>query len=500
MEIKEFKFLLKHTSIYGIGAVATQAASFLLLPVYTKYLSPSDYGIMSLVNITMELIGIVLGLGVNAATARFYYDMEDEKNRKMVISTSYLLSFVFSAFGLVLLLLFSPQLSKLIFDTEKYTMVFVVGSTAMVFGLNVEIGLSYMRIKAASKRYVAVSFSRLLMLISLNILFVVVYKSGVIGIFYSTLITKATYAIILTIPILFTTGIGFSKRIAKDIMLFAYPLIFSSIPRVLVNQSDKFFINFYFSPLQTGLYTLAQKIGTSLHILMTTPFLASYLPHRFAIMKQKNAKNVYASVLRYYVLVIGTAGLGLSIYAEDIVRIMTDEKFHDAAKYVPLYALGMLIFGLKYHFETGIMIEKKTKVITLVNIIAGSVNIGLNFLLVARYMIWGALISLNTSYLITVVLNYLFAQRLYPVDYKLFNIYKVFFFAGLTYAVAQFLAPEDIIMSIAVRSLLFSGYIVAVVLSGVVNREEITLLKERVRKLSRKSKKRQVAAKAFSEE
>ncbi|MFP4416730.1 MAG: lipopolysaccharide biosynthesis protein [Fibrobacterota bacterium] len=497
MEIKEFKFLLKHTSIYGIGAIVSQAASFMLLPVYTRYLSPSDYGIMSLVNISMELIGIVLGLGVSAAMARFYYDKDDEEKRKKVISTSYLLSFGFSAVGLILLFLSSEQLSLLIFDTRRYTNIFMVGSAAMVFELNVEIGLAYMRIKAASTRYVIVSFTRLLMLISFNILFVVVYKTGVIGIFYSSLITKATFSILLTVPILFTTGVAFSRQVAKEMMLFAYPLIFSNIPRVLVNQSDKFFINFYFTPLLTGLYTLAQRIGTSLHILMTAPFLASYLPHRFAIMKQDNAKEVYATVLRYYILTVGTAGLGLSIFARDIVRIMTDEKFHAASEFVPLYALGMIIFGIKYHFETGIMIRKKTKIITLINAIAGAVNIGLNFLLIARYKIWGALISLNASYLITVVLNYLFAQKMYPINFRMLHVFKVFGFAGLAYAAAEFFAPRKLFLSIGVRSLIFLAYVATVVFSGVVTREELALAKKKVHALVRRKK---IPAEALSEE
>ena len=79
MATKELKFLLKHSSVYGLGTIIAQAVGFLLLPFYTRYLTPTDYGVMSLVNITMDIIGIVAGLGVTTAMSRFYFDFGCKK-------------------------------------------------------------------------------------------------------------------------------------------------------------------------------------------------------------------------------------------------------------------------------------------------------------------------------------------------------------------------------------------------------------------------------------
>src|SRR5262249_10593018 len=87
----ELKFLLKHSSIYGIGTVLSRAVAFLLLPLYTRYLTPTDYGVLELIDTTTGLVGIVVGLGVSTSVSRFYYQRETEAERNRLMSTVYIL-------------------------------------------------------------------------------------------------------------------------------------------------------------------------------------------------------------------------------------------------------------------------------------------------------------------------------------------------------------------------------------------------------------------------
>jgi O-antigen/teichoic acid export membrane protein len=103
MPIDKVKFFFKHSSIYGIGAIVGQAVGFLLLPLYTRYLTPADYGVATIIDLTMAAAGVTAASSIINAMARFYYDYEDENQRKRVVSTTFWMIGLFA-------LIFSPVL------------------------------------------------------------------------------------------------------------------------------------------------------------------------------------------------------------------------------------------------------------------------------------------------------------------------------------------------------------------------------------------------------
>ena len=471
---KELKFLLKHSSIYGIGTVVNQAVGFLLLPLYTRYLTLADYGVLSLINITIDIIGLIVTIGIVNAMSRFYFDFDEERKQNLVVSTVYWIFFIMTLVFLPLLYFLSVPLSKIIFQSAGYQKHFLVAFLGLFFGACVDIGVSYLRIKAESVKYVKISVTRTLMLIGFNIYFVAVLKSGVIGIFYSTLITTLVYSLILSVPILIKVKIRFSFTLAKQMIHYSFPLIFSNMFRIMVNQSDKYFINFFFSTAETGIYSVAQKIGQSIHSLITSPFLQTFVPRRFEIMKRPDAKETYAQILNYYLLVIGTVGLGLSVFSFEIVKIMTTPEYYQTAQYVSLVVLSMIIFGLKYHFEIGIMIHKKTKYVAYINGVSAVANIVLNFFLIQEYRLWGALLAANISILITTSLNYIISQKLYHINFRLTYVHKLMALISFIYLASLLLNFSNLWLSFTAKGGLFLIYFAALWLLGLVDK---TLLK-----------------------
>jgi len=467
----ELIFLLKHSSIYGIGSMIGRVVGFILLPLYTRFLTPSDYGVMSLVDITMNLVGIVVGLGATVAMSRFYFDYNTEKERKLVVSTVFGVSFILTIISLPVLYSISSPISFFLFDSEQYTRIFQIAALSMLFGLNVDIGLTYLRIRTESKKYVIITLVRMVYSVALNIYFIAYLKTGIIGFFYAALIDKFTFFIIINVPILIKTKLFFSINLARKMIKFSFPLIFSGIFRVIVNESDKYFINYFFSPFETGIYSLAQKLGTAIHSFLTVPFLQTYMPRRFEIMKKEDVKSTYALILNYYLLAISSVGLMVALLADEIIRIMTTEEFYDSIKFVPLVVFSMIIFGLKYHFEIGIMIRKKTKYIAYINGVSSIVNIALNYFLIAKYKIWGALISINISYFLTVSLNYIFSQKLYNIKYDFRKIFTIFILIIFIYSISTFITYDNIGLNIVFKLCLFSLFFCLVGIFRIVDNE-----------------------------
>ena len=273
-----------------------------------------------------------------------------------------------------MLLTLTGFLATIILDSNIYSYYFKISFINLALGGLIDIGLMYLRITKKPIIYISITISRLIMLLSLNILFIVFLKKGVLGIFYSTLITRIIFATVMTVAILFKTKLRFSFALSIDMLKFSLPLIPAALANTLINQSDKYFIRYFFTIADTGIYSLARKLGNTIHLLLTMPFMMAYMPRRFEIMNNPEAQQIYAKVFKYYCAITIFAGLAISMLIPEILVIMTTPQFYAAGKYVPLIVLSMIIFGFKYHFEFGILWSKKTKYYAYINISTAILN------------------------------------------------------------------------------------------------------------------------------
>src|ERR1700732_4679661 len=183
----ELKSLTKHGAIYSFGGVLGKVVGFLMIPLYTHYLSPADYGTLELLDLSVALFGLAVMMWMNAAIIRYYYEYEDQKNRNEVISTVLISAAVLGVLSASGGIVFAKQLSWFILKTSAYYKFFSLLSITFFFSTINSVSFSYLR---AKQRSVIVSICGVVTMaisLSLNIYFIVFLKSGVIGILYSSL-------------------------------------------------------------------------------------------------------------------------------------------------------------------------------------------------------------------------------------------------------------------------------------------------------------------------
>ena len=483
---KEIKFLLTHSSIYGLGTVVSQAVAFLLLPLYTRYLTPQDYGILELINITSSILGIIATIGIIRALSRFYYEQDNPEYQNRVVSTTYITYFLIASSFISLILPLTGYFADIILDSEKYSYYFKINFITLALGGLVDTGLMYLRIKKRPFIFISITISRLIMLISLNILFIVYLKLGVLGILYSSLITKIFFSIIITIPILCKTKIRFSFNLSKQLLKFSIPLIPASFANILVNQSDRYFIRFFLSISETGIYSLAQKLGSSIHLLLTMPFITAYMPRRFELMNKPDAKLIYNKVFKYSMSLMIFVGLAISILIPEILVLMTTPEFYAAGKYVPLIILSMIIFSCRYHFEFGILWSKKTKYYAYINIGTAIINLTLNMLLIPRFGLWGAVYTSLTVISIHSICLLIISNRFYQIDYEFYSIFKMFLVAFTLFYFSHFIETDSLMLDTTIKSLLVCIFPLGLILAKVFSQEELNKLKQILDQISLK--------------
>ena len=189
----EAKVIARHSAVYGLANILDRVVGFLMIPVYTRFLTPADYGVLELIYMTINFIGMIVGLGIETAVSRFYFDYDNQKSRNKVISTAILGYGSMILVILFLLLPFSEQMAKNILDSSDYAMFFVVAMIALALDMIIHIAYVYLRVRQKSVLLMVFSILRTVTALGLNIYFVVFAKKGVYGILLSTLITCLLY-------------------------------------------------------------------------------------------------------------------------------------------------------------------------------------------------------------------------------------------------------------------------------------------------------------------
>jgi len=337
----ELKNLGKHTIIYGVGMLLGKIVSFIMLPIYTRYLTPADYGVLELLTITTDVISIIVGIGLAATVMRFYakYDSQEEKNK--VVSTALILISVPSLAMNLACVLLSDKFSVLVFGSADYTFYFQLSFILIFLQVGLEIPFVLIRLKDNSLLFVLANASKLIMQLSLNIYFVVILNAGVAGVLYSSLIASLLISSFLIFYTVRSVGCAFSFQRSVEMLRFSYPLIFWSLGSFILTFSDRYFLNIYSDLRTVGIYSLAYKFGFLL-VALVAPFSLIWEPKRFEIAKQFDGFLIYKKVFMYLNIVLFIISLLISVFIKDILMLMSDPSFWEAYRLVPIILIAYI--------------------------------------------------------------------------------------------------------------------------------------------------------------
>ena len=417
--IFQLKKLLSHGVIYGIGSVSSRVVGFLLLPLYTYYLSPSDYGTLQLVYLTVESLSIVISMRLAVTIFRFYYESKDEIERNTVISSALLSVLIVATIILAPLFFLSPWLAKIILSDSNLAIFFYISIISLWMSLSTAVVDNYIQLREKSVLYVSLSLSRLFAMCILNIYFIAYAKIGVVGILISSLIVDSLSFFIMIPLLLKIVGVRFSLYWLRKMLRFGVPLVPSSIANTVIHASDRYFIKAYFSLAETGIYTLAYKMGNSIHSLFYVSFSQIWNARRFAIFNETaEAPLIYAKVCTYLISLMAFVGLGMSLFAKDVIHVMSPEIYWEAARIMPAVILCYVIYAIEDHISTGIYLSKKTERYSLMKILSGVINIILNFILIPKYGMYGAVCSTLLTFLIFNIGLYCLGRGLYHIPFE----------------------------------------------------------------------------------
>ena len=433
--------LFRNLLIYGAGDAATSLVSLLLLPVFTRYLTPGDYGVITMLLTIEAVTKVAFRWGVDTAFMRLYYDCPDQAARQRLASTVFFFLAGANSLLVVVGILLARSLSQHLFGTGTYAMLIALTiANTFVAGFYF-IPYHALRIAEQSTQFISLAFTRSAATLIVRLALVVGAGWGVLGIVLADVIVTAGFTLLLTRWFAPLIRPVFSRELLREVLSFGLPRVPHSVASQVIGFSDRYFLNLFTRLTDVGLYSIGATFGLALKLFLGA-FEAAWTPFFLGVMHEPDARRIYRVTSTYIVAILALLVASLTVVARDLVRLFTAPEFHAAAAVTPWIAIGVLFQGLYLVGSIGLVITKRTGFYPVATGLAAVASVVANLLLIPRFGYLGAAWANAVAYGTLATLTIGFSQRVYPISYEWSRLARIVAAGGLAFLAGSQLPVE----------------------------------------------------------
>lgn len=473
--------MVSDTKVYMFAEILRNSVSLIMLPIYTRFLTPEDYGSVELLSMIIDFASIIFGARATEAVFRFYCTSNSVKEKKDIIASSLFLSFFMGCIGAAFVIALSEPLAIAIFDDAAYQEYIILFSLTMILLPLIGVPFAYIRAMQNSRLYLIFSVVKLVIQVSLNIYFVVYREMHVEGVAYSTVFSFVIVGALLTSYTVFAVGLNVTKKACVQLFSFSLPMKLATAGAFFLTFGDRYILNIYTDLSQVGIYSLGYKFAFIFTILSWDAFEKVWDAEKYAVNKKPDAKIIYQKVFLYMNIVLFTIGLGFSLFVKDLLRIMSAPEFWPAYEVVPIIIMAYIIQSWGRYCDLGIMLKRKTIQIAYAQWFAVFIVAIAYFALIPKFGIKGAAWATVIG----------FSAQFYWINKKgkeYYNMHlpwmKVFVIAVLAIACFSltFFLPEGLLLSILLRVAIFGLFCSLLFILPVLHEEQKEEIKLNMKK------------------
>jgi O-antigen/teichoic acid export membrane protein len=360
---EQLKRLARHSAIYGLGGIVSRILAVFLLPLYTAYLDPSDFGAVGVMIAMSAVLVTIFRGGISSAFFRFYFDSPEHARRLLVLRTSFWYTMTSATVALVAGALLAQPIADLLgVDDPWLVRAAFVGVWAQ---MNYEQLTSLFRVEERSQ-----------------------------------------------------LGLQLSRPLLREMQRFGWPLVPAALALIAVNFSDRFFLSHLSGLAEVGKYELGVRIASA-EVLLLTAFRTAWPAFAYSIEDDDEAKRTYSYVLTYLVFIASWLALGLAALSPWLVRILaSNSDYYEGSKVVGLLAFGTTAYAAYIVMAIGVGRARRTQFNWVITGMAAIVNLALNVALIPPFGMVGAAIATLASYVVLFLGMTYWAQRVYPTPYQ----------------------------------------------------------------------------------
>lgn len=425
--------LVKNSTLYSFVLVLQNATSFFLLPLYTSFLTPEDYGIVSVVTSLVSVLSILFTLSLNGAGNRYYFVYRDDEGKLkqfwgslfwFTVVNSIVLGFLTFVSRSFLLEPFASGIS--------FYPYLLLGLVSVVLNPTFLFYQSCIQATQNGKVFALQNFLFFLVNLVLTLIFVTIYRMGATGVLLARAITNVVFFVLTVILFVPKIAFGINRDDLRVGLRYSLPLVPHSLFGWTYSTIDRLLINKIRNTGEVGLYNIGAQFGLLLS-MVTDSVNKAYAPWFFEKLEEgEDGRNQIVSVSTFLVGVYSFLALGLSLFAPEIVVIMTKKSFHGSWITIPFIAFGY-VFGGIYYVVCNSLFVRKTYTVPFVTLSTSVVSLLLNILLIPKLGMIGAAMSNLASQFATSVVVLVVSMRVEPITYLWKKMYATaFFFLALS--------------------------------------------------------------------
>lgn len=464
--------LIKHILIYGSGVWAGKAIGFIMIPVYTRALRPSDYGALELASRSIDIAAMVLGLGMVAAVMRFHADVSSELEREEVIRTAVVFVAIVGLTASAVLAWMATPLSAVIFGTQRYAFAFRLALIAMGLELATAVPLALLRVHERSVLFAGVNLGRLLIGLGLNIYLVVLRRMGVVGVFTSNLIGVSVVLLVLIVATRRYWRLSINHQVLRRMLAYSLPLVPSSLAMFVLNFGDRYFLRSYWGLDVLGVYALGYKLCLVMPALVMEPLGLAWSAVVFEVANREDCDRVYVRYFNGYMFCVAFFSVALAALSRDVIAVMADAGYRGASAVVPVVLLGFVAWASVNVFEIGALLSKRTWLRTVSSMVAAVAAMVAYAVLIPLFGAMGAAWATVIGFTAMSVTSYVTSAKARPIPYDMKRAGKLMALGVLVYGVSA-LVPGVGLKSALGRVLAVATFPVLLYLAGYFEPENV---------------------------
>ena len=415
------KKLASQTAIYGLSSVVGRLLNYLLVPIYTRYFLPAEYGVVTELYAYVAFLVVMLTYGME--TAFFRFSKKEETTN--VYSTTLISLLISSVIFIGLIFLNSSEISQWLgyANHPEYIQFF-----ALIIGMDAVASISFAKLREQDKamRFAFIRIVNIMINIGLNLYFIVYQEYGIAYIFIANLVASVI-TLLMLFPQMISSSWVFDKKLWKKMMIYALPLLIAGLAGMTNETIDRILLkhllpNTDMAASELGLYGAFYKLSIIM-ILFIQTFRFAAEPFFFAQEKEGNSRKIYADVLKYFTIIMAFIFLGVTIFY-DVIKGFLGSEYHDERGFlvVSILLLANLFLGIYYNLSIWYKLTEKTKYGAYLSIFGAIITLSLNFTLIPVLGFVGCAWATLVCYFSMTVASYYLGKRHFSVPYQVKRI------------------------------------------------------------------------------
>lgn len=449
------RHVVQNSALYSISDFVLKLIGFFLVPLYTRAMTPEDYGIIGYTTALTQILSPIVGLGLVGALPVFYYAYTDQE-RKELISTVVNVAILYSL-ALTLLLSAAGQPLAGVITHEVSFGYLLLALWGMFFSTFYFLPLGIFNMAERTIAYGVYSVGLSLLNVIANIVLVLVFRLGALGALWAGVISGALGMAVALIQVRPYYVAVFDRRKLAAVCAVSLPILPHLFSGTMLKFADRLFLTGKTTLSETGVYSLAMTIASiALVALAGAATALNPLFYRRANALDPTLQHDWARLWSLFVASALAVGLALALAGPELIRLMTPPRYHAAVPLLPVLVLGQVVTAIYWMVSPAIGFTRKTWIYAAASFPALALNLVLNAALVPRYGAMGAAWTTVITAIVHFGLGAAMTQRFYRVPYEYGQMAKVVVLVAAIFGVSTAWHGVALWTTMAVKIALFA--------------------------------------------